>query len=163
MSEDLGALLAGASRLAILGVGSELRSDDVAGLLVARKLAEVFPDSPNVLAIEGATAPENFTGQIIRFGASDLVIVDCADLGGPPGTTRVFPADEIGGVSSNTHTLPLKIIVDYLNNFHPCRTVFVGITPASLAFLGAVDPAVNAAADRVAQELIAVARSLAGP
>ena len=154
------ALLAGATRLVVLGVGSELRSDDIAGLLVARALAEAFPDSDRVLAIEGATAPENFTGQILRFAPSHLVIVDCADLGEEAGSVRAFPVEEIGGVSSNTHTLPLKIIVDYLNHFHPCATVVVGIAPASLAFDGKPAPAVLAAAEAVAGELVQIAGAL---
>ncbi len=160
MSEALEARLAGASRLVVLGVGSELRSDDVAGLLVARRLAEALPDSPNLLSIEGATAPENFTGQIIRFAASHLVVVDCADLGLPPGSVKVFAPEEIGGVSSNTHTLPLKIIVDYINKFSPCETLVVGIAPKSLAFDGEPAPEVLAAAAELADRLIAIAGGL---
>jgi hydrogenase 3 maturation protease len=160
MKHNLGALLEGASRLVVLGVGSELRSDDVAGLLVARALAEAFPNSETLLAIEGETAPENFTGQILRFAPSHLVIVDCADLGEAPGTVRAFPPEQIGGVSSNTHTLPLKIIVDYIRHYHPCSVLVVGIAPASLAFDGAVSPAVLAAAESVAGELALLASRL---
>lgn len=144
----------------MLGVGSELRSDDIAGLLVARALAVAFPHSDRVLAIEGATAPENFTGQILGFAPSHLVIVDCADLGEKAGSVRALPVAEIGGVSSNTHTLPLKIIVDYLNHFHPCSTVVVGIAPASLAFDGKPAPEVLAGAEAVAKELVAIAGAL---
>jgi hydrogenase 3 maturation protease len=160
VTQTLGTLLAGATRVVVLGVGSELRSDDIAGVLVARAVAEAFPDSPLVLSLDGATAPENFTGQIIRFAASHLVIVDCADTGEAPGSVKIFPVDDIGGVSSNTHTLPLKIIVDYLNGFHPCQTIVVGIAPRSLAFVGEVSPEVAAAAARVAEELIGVGRGL---
>jgi hydrogenase 3 maturation protease len=160
VSESLGSLLAGATRIAVLGVGSELRADDVVGLLVARRIAEAFPGSPSVLAIEGATAPENFTGQILRFAPSHLVVVDCADLGEAPGSARIFPPSEISGASSNTHTLPLKIIVDYLNSSHPCQTIVVGIAPRSLAFLGEVAPEVEAAAQRIAAELSAAVRSV---
>ncbi len=161
LGPPLGALLQGATKITVLGVGSELRSDDIAGLLVARALADAFPDSEMLLAIEGATAPENFTGQIIRFAASHLVIVDCADTGETPGTVTVFPVADIGGVSSNTHTLPLKIIVDYLNKFAPCDTIVIGIAPRSVAFDGKPAPEVVAAAGRVAEELIAVGKGLA--
>lgn len=163
LAPSLGGLLQGAAKITVLGVGSELRSDDVAGLLVARALADAFPDSELVLAIDGATAPENFTGQIIRFGASHLVIVDCADTGEAPGTVTVFPVSEIGGISSNTHTLPLKIIVDYLNKFAPCETIVVGIAPRSLVFDGSPTAEVVAAADRVVAELIAAGRFLSPP
>jgi hydrogenase 3 maturation protease len=157
---SLAACLEGASRLVVLGVGSELRSDDVAGLIVARRVQEAFPGSKVVLAIEGATAPENFTGEITRFKASHLVVVDCAEIEGEPGSSKIFPVEDIGGVSSNTHTLPLKIIIDYINSSHPCQTVVVGIAPKSLDFVGEPSPEVLAGAERVAAELIAIAKDM---
>jgi hydrogenase 3 maturation protease len=152
--------LEGASRIAILGVGSDLRADDAAGLLVAAKVESACGDNPALLVVQGATAPENFTGPIIAFRPSHLVIVDCAELGSPPGSVRLFPSESIGGVSSNTHSLPLKIVIDYISLSHPCRSVVVGIQPKSLAFDGQPSDEVLRAVDRVAEALVAAAGSL---
>jgi len=154
VSDFLEGRLDGATRLAVMGVGSELRSDDVAGILVARKLSEAFPDRAGLLVVEGHSAPENFTGEILRFKASHLVIVDCAELDAPPGTVRLFPVDGIGGLSSSTHSLPLSIIIDYLDSQHPCETVVIGIQPQNLEFDGQPTDVALRAADLVADRLI---------
>jgi hydrogenase 3 maturation protease len=149
--------LDGATRLAVLGVGSELRSDDVAGILVARKIAAAFPDRTDILVLEGHSAPENFTGEILRFKASHLVIVDCAELEAPPGSVRLFQSEAIGGLSSSTHSLPLSIIIAYLDRCHPCETVVIGIQPKTLAFDGLPSADALQAADLVAESLIRAA------
>lgn len=154
MSDLLGGRLEGATRVAIMGVGSELRADDVAGLLVARRLKAALSLRTDVLVVEGCTAPENFTGEIVRFEASHLVIVDCAELGGAPGSFRLFPVEEMGGMSSNTHSLPLSIIIAYIEKRHPCETLVIGIQPKTLVFDGAPSPEALEAADRVAGQLL---------
>ena len=155
MSIFLAERLEGATRLAVMGVGSELRADDVAGLLVARRLKAALRGRDDVLVVEGCSAPENFTGEILRFEASHLVIVDCAELDAPPGTVKLFPVDEIGGLSSSTHSLPLSIIIAYLDRCHPCQTLVVGIQPKTLAFDGRPSEEALRAADEVASRILA--------
>lgn len=157
MRELLAGRLKGATRLAVMGVGSELRADDVAGLLVARRLQAALRDRSDVLVLEGCSAPENFTGEILRFEASHLVIVDCAELDAPPGTLRLFPPEEIGGISSSTHSLPLSIIIAYLETCHPCETLVIGIQPKTLAFDGSPSKEILRAVDELALLLLAEA------
>ena len=61
--------LASAKKVAVLGIGSDLRGDDVAGMLTAEKLFKlVAKKSTSRLKIFfGSTAPENLTGDIKRF------------------------------------------------------------------------------------------------
>lgn len=146
-----------------MGVGSELRADDVAGLLVARNLARAFPDKANLLVIEGHSAPENFTGEILRFEASHLVIVDCAELGSPPGSVRLFPIDEIGGLSSSTHSLPLSIVIAYLERHHPCETLVIGIQPKNLGFGAKLSQEALRAVDLVSADLAAAISGMGSP
>ncbi len=124
----------------VLGVGSELRADDAAGVLAASRLAgEPFP---GLHAIAAGTAPENHTAEIRRIGPSAVVIVDAADMGETPGAVRVIPLGDIAGVSFSTHTLPLAIVADYLRRETGCRVAILGIQPASLVFDGPVSPEV---------------------
>lgn len=89
-----------AKRIALLGVGSKLRCDDAAGILVAEQLEKErrkvkFQQSLKVFI--GATAPENLTGEIKRFKPTHLIIIDSADLGKPAGAVQLISADEVGG------------------------------------------------------------------
>jgi hydrogenase 3 maturation protease len=161
-SERLEDLLAGASRLAVLGVGSELRSDDVAGMLAAERLERRFPSRPDLLVAKGGSAPENLTGVVAEFEPSHLVVVDCADLGLKPGAIQVLPVASIGGLSASTHSLPLKVVVDYLLARCSCRVVVVGIQPLRLDFDGRSSRAARGAARRVARSLARAVRAMGG-
>ena len=61
IKKALGSWIKPAKRLAILGIGSDLRGDDGAGMLVAEKLEKSLKKikaSPEVRIFLGATAPE---------------------------------------------------------------------------------------------------------
>ncbi len=82
----------------------------------------------------GETAPENVTGEIRRLRPSDVLFVDAADLGERPGSVRLFSSNEVVGVSSSTHTLPMHVIADYLRQELGCRIHVLGLQPKSVAF-----------------------------
>ena len=122
--------LEGAGRIALVGVGSELRGDDAAGVLVARKLAAWSAKTKNdrLVAFEACAAPENFTGEIIRAKPDWVVFVDAAHLPGrDPGAVEVIPQDEIAGLTFSTHMLPAPIFLDYVEKATGCRSMVLGI------------------------------------
>jgi hydrogenase maturation protease len=179
LASALAGALEGATRLAVLGVGSELRSDDAAGLLVVRELGRILEPGGldritrrifgledrashfgPVLVLEGGSAPENLTGPIARFQPSHLVVVDAADLGEEPGTARAFTTGSIGGFESSTHSLPLSVLLGYLCRASPCAALAIGIQSASLEFGGATCPAVEAAARDIAAILAVEAQAV---
>ncbi len=116
------------SRIAVLGIGSTLCSDDAAGMYLIELLANRL-EKDNVLLIGGSTAPENFTGVIKKFAPDKLFIVDAAYMGLLPGETKVVPAADIGGLSFSTHMLPLPVMLKYLEREAHCDVIFIGIQP----------------------------------
>lgn len=143
--------LAKAARIVLVGVGSELRGDDAAGLLVAEQLQT--PDS-RLITLNGGTAPENLTGEIKRLKPSHLIIVDSADFKAEPGTVKIFEPEMIGGHSFSTHSAPLKMMIDYLLSDLSFVPIVIGIQPKSLDFGAAVSPEVRAAVGTVAAEIL---------
>jgi hydrogenase 3 maturation protease len=145
--------LENASRIGILGVGSELRADDAAGILVAQRVQELLGNQKTDTQMEtfiGATAPENLTGEIKRFAPTHLIIVDAADLNAEPGTITLMNPDSIGGTTFCTHSLPIKVMVDYLLDSFECDVIIIGIQPKSLTM-----------GDTVSKEVLDAAESLA--
>lgn len=139
----------------MLGVGSELRGDDAAGVLVARRL-EVFCSLARprrLAAFVGASAPENVTGPIARFAPSHLLLVDAADLGRPPGEVELVPRDRIDGLAFCTHMLPAPILLGYLEQTIGCACAVLGIQPAQTGVLEQPSPPVARAVRRVVAEL----------
>ena len=121
-----------AKRIAVLGIGSELRADDAAGLIVAEELKKI--KNLKLKVFLGSTAPENFTGEIIKFKPTHILIVDSVDTDQKPGFILLINPEEVGGVSFSTHMLPVKMMVDYLLASLECEIIIIGIQPKVLLF-----------------------------
>lgn len=150
--------LENAGKVAILGVGSELRSDDAAGVLVAQQIKEISrrkkKSVPRVKVFIGETAPENLTGEIKEFKPSHLIIIDSSDTDVPPGQVTIISPEKVGGTSFCTHSLPLKVMVDYLRQSCGCETIIIGIQPKNLSVGGLVSKEVAKAAKELAVTIV---------
>ncbi|MBU0502864.1 MAG: hydrogenase maturation peptidase HycI [Candidatus Omnitrophota bacterium] len=150
-----------AGKIALLGIGSELRSDDAAGILVAKELEEIqgrIKGKPEFKVFIGGTAPENVTGEIKRFKPTHLIIIDSAEAGEEPGSVMLIDPGEIGGVSFSTHALPSKIMVDYLQDSLKCVIIMLGIQPKTIKFGETVSPAIVGAVKEVVKTLKEIIR-----
>ena len=145
-----------AQRVAVLGVGSELRGDDVAGLLVAQQIGKTIAEqntSSEVRVFIGETAPENLTGEIKKFQPTHLIIIDAAELNKKPGHIEIMEPETIGGTSFCTHSLPLKIVIGYLLESFKFQAIIIGIQPKTLTFGAQPTKEVVAAAKNIAKAI----------
>ncbi len=138
-------------RVVLLGVGSEMRADDAAGILIAQRIESLH--IPGVWALAGGSAPENLTGEVRQISPTHLIIIDSADMGAAPGTLRLVDVQEIGGMSFGTHALPLSVLAGYLAKETGCSITVMGIQPRSLEFDGALSPEVAQAVEEAVQAL----------
>ena len=138
LAKELKARFEGAKRVAVLGIGSELRGDDAAGMLVAESIAKSkkkMPRGTALRAFAGSTAPENLTGEIRKFRPEHLVMVDTAEMKRKPGTVILLSPEAVGaGVSFSTHKLPAEILIDYFIKSLKCKVTMIGIQPKSIKF-----------------------------
>ena len=138
LKQKLRSLLKDAARIAIVGIGSELRGDDAAGLLVLNnlrsKMSAVKSGRLICKLFEGGTAPENLTGEIKRFKPGHLIMIDAVEMAKKPGTIALLDLKRIGNTVFLTHKLPMKLMLDYLAAEMNFITIFLGIQPKSLDF-----------------------------
>ena len=142
-------------RLAILGVGNQFRSDDAAGVLIARALSnrECALDTDHILIIEAGHAPENTTGELRKFAPDLVLIIDAAEMREKPGTIQWIPEAAIDGMSASTHSLPLSMLARYLTLDLNCTVVLLGIQPGSNEVGGEISPEVLQATQEIVDEL----------
>ena len=148
-----------AEKVALLGVGSDLRGDDAAGLLVAKLLSQSLKKHGSFKVFFGDTAPENLTGEIKRFCPTHLVIVDSADMHEAAGVVKLINPDQVGGLSFCTHSLPVKIMADYLVQSLGCQIAIIGIQPKALDFGSSVSKEIKKAVNDIAGVLTDVLKS----
>ncbi len=140
--------LEGAARVVVLGVGSDLRADDAAGLRAAERVRGLR--LPRVQALLAGTAPENLTGEIRRLAPSHLIIIDAADMGLPPGSTQALDPEALGGAAPGTHGISLGVLIDFLKQEMSFQAIVIGIQPSTLEPGDALSEPVAAAIEEVA-------------
>lgn len=147
--------LENADRIAILGIGSDLRGDDAAGVIVAQQIEKNLGKSSKVKVLIGATAPENLTGEIKKIEPSHLIIIDAADTNAQPGQVTVIKPQDIAGTSFCTHSLPLKVMIDYLQqSSHSLKVIIIGIQPKNLAVGSNISKEVSQAVEELAVTIV---------
>ncbi len=148
--------LKNASRVAVLGIGSELRGDDAVGMMIAKSLSLLrkTEGKTDFCSILGSTAPENFTGVIKKFRPTHLLIIDAFDMGMEAGCARFFEANDArDGISFSSHRMPIKILADYICQSFPCCVIILGIQPKMLDFGSAPSKEVRTAARKITKTL----------
>jgi hydrogenase 3 maturation protease len=129
--EELRDFITGASRIAVLGIGNDLRSDDGLGPYIIERLDI---DDGRVMIENVGSVPEGFAIPIAKFGADRVIMVDAADMRKPPGHVELITKDRIGGVTLSTHSMPLSFLMMYLEQETGGKTVLIGIQPKSIQF-----------------------------
>ena len=148
--------LRNAQRVAVLGIGSSLRADDAAGLLIAKELKIYLKDNKKINQLKiflGETAPENLTGQIKKFKPTHLIVIDAVDFNLEIGALRIVEICTEAGVSFSTHRVPIGIFRDYLHKSIQCETILVGIQPGSTEFCGELSPGMQESAQAASKEI----------
>ncbi len=153
MPFDLSSFLKGATRVVVVGVGSEMRGDDAAGMEIVRRLRGVLKSS-HVFLIEGGVAPENFTSKIRRFQPSHVILIDATDFGAEPGEVVLAEPGAITGQSISTHTMPLSILAKYLQEQTGAKIALLGIQPARAQMGAEMSGTVKDSVKRVAEILL---------
>jgi hydrogenase 3 maturation protease len=149
-------------KVAILGIGNELRGDDAAGVIVAHELQSavgakhsdtVHQNASPLHIIDAGAAPEAFTGQLRRFDPDLVLMIDAAQMDRPPGAIRAIEWQDTIGLNASTHTLPLNVIAQYLVSELGCEVAVIGIQPEANAFDTPLSPAVRRAVDDLTHTL----------
>lgn len=119
--------LRGARRVAVVGIGDELKRDDRLGTLAAQAVEALR--LPNVAVFLAGTVPESFSAPIRRSRADHVVLLDAADMGRKPGTLAVINEGRVSAVRLSTHALPLTVFMEYVRTTAKAKVTLVGIQP----------------------------------
>jgi hydrogenase 3 maturation protease len=147
-------------RVAVVGIGHELRGDDAAGLAVARALQGALGQDKDWLVIDAGSAPENQTGALRRFGPDVVLFIDAAQMDKAPGVIQWLSWEETEGISASTHTLPLSVLARYLIGELGCEVALLCIQPADDAIGVALSPSVTKAVDSIVSALLGLYREI---
>jgi hydrogenase maturation protease len=121
LNPELTDLVSRARRLLFVGVGNLLKRDDGVGAVITSHIRE----RPGINALTVEVSIENYIGKIQSMVPEEMVIIDCMELGAPPGTYRLLRLDEVADFTFNTHNISLG----RLGDFFTWSTFVLGIQP----------------------------------
>jgi hydrogenase 3 maturation protease len=136
-------------KVVVVGVGNALRGDDGAGCLVARCLA----GTPGLVVIEADEVPESYVGLIASERPDTVVLVDAVDLDAAPGAVALAGRPDLAGIVTNTHRVPLGLVMEYVERETGARTCLLAIQPRELRFHRPMSDEVQATVGHVAELL----------
>lgn len=137
----------------MVGIGAELNGDDAVGVIVARKLQPLMREQPDVLVLEGGAVPESTIGPLRKFSAELVVLVDATDFQAEPGSIRWVNQSQISGSSFSTHSLPLKLLCQFMEQEIGCEVLILGIQPGSVEFGQPLSASCKRSANQIAVTL----------
>ncbi len=146
--------LSGVTSLAILGIGNEMNGDDAAGLHVISTLKQFqLPSWITLFYCE--KAPEHFLGKLYTQKPNRVIVIDAANLSGPPGAIGIIPTALISKqLNFSTHTLSLTLLADFLKPVtDDFDIMFIGIKPKLMLFETPLSFEVKEAVGELAQFL----------
>jgi hydrogenase 3 maturation protease len=165
--EPLSKTLRKSCKVALVGVGQELRGDDAAGVIIIRRLMDSPPkttspsgtpatngNSPReeLFLFEAGLLPEAAAGPLRRYQPEWVVFIDSAEMGEQPGTIRWLDPLQAEGFTGSTHTFPIGGLSKYLASELGCRVAILGIQPKNLEF----DSPVSEEVERAMEEIVAL-------
>jgi hydrogenase 3 maturation protease len=145
--------ISGAKRVAILGIGNDLRTDDGIGPFIVNSISI---EDPTVMVENVGSVPEGFARPLAEFGAERVILIDAADMRKPTGHIELVTKDRIGGISISTHSMPLSLLMMYLEQETGGKTILLGVQPKSIQFGEGLTPEIQV----VAEWIIAMLESL---
>ncbi len=118
-------------KVAVIGVGNEMRGDDGIGVFLAGELEKGL--AGRGLLVIKTQVPENFIRPVMDFRPGKVIILDSADFGGRPGDFRAIKEGEITEFLVSTHNMPLTVFLKALEGLE-AEKILVGVQPKNLDF-----------------------------
>ncbi|MCC7572161.1 MAG: hydrogenase maturation peptidase HycI [Candidatus Methanofastidiosum sp.] len=134
-------------KVAVLGVGSELRGDDGVGPYLSKKLSALNNES--FYSLNGDLVPENFTHDLRRFQPDNVIIIDAAFMEKSAGELAIIRINEVTGISFSSHSMPLSVLGKYLSREIGANVYILGIQASNIDFGSEISSEVKETADKI--------------
>jgi len=137
-----------------------MKGDDGVGSTIATELGKEIKHE-DIMILDCASAPENFTGKVSKFNPDHVVIIDAVKMGRDPGYVNRVEPDNIHGLLFSTHQVPLRMLIKYIQKELPNTKIsFIGIEPKHTNFGADMSEEVTQAMDELKTSLLGFLKGL---
>jgi len=136
-------------QMLVVGVGNPMRGDDVAGLVLAERVAEKL----ELEYLRCEEVPENYVGKMLDDPADTILLVDAVDMKQAPGEIGLLAPDELADNGISTHNCSVGLLAKVLAGVKDKQMLILGIQPQDLGWGQPLTPQVSEAIDRFVADL----------
>ena len=136
-------------QMLVVGVGNPMRGDDVAGLVLAERVAEKL----KLEYLRCEEVPENYVGKMLDDPADTILLVDAVDMKQAPGEIGLLAPDELADNGISTHNCSVGLLAKVLAGVKDKQMLILGIQPQNLGWGQPLTPQVSEAIDRFVADL----------
>lgn len=138
-------------KIAILGLGNLMRTDDAVGMLVVKSIAADNRFPADLRLIEGGTLGLDLLEEL--RGISHVLAIDAVDVGAVPGTLSKFAGPDLENlpIAKSAHLLGFSDLMNVLllMNEAPDEIVLLGVQPESTGWGTELNSSVAAAQEEL--------------
>lgn len=117
-------------KVVIVGIGNTMRGDDGFGPALVERLKGKL----KAVCIDSGSAPENYTGKIVKENPDTILLVDALHLGRAPGEYELLKKEEILNSGFSTHDISPKLFIEYLEDQTHADIYMLGVQPKDISF-----------------------------
>jgi hydrogenase maturation protease len=139
-----------ANECAFICLGNKDRADDGIGIVIAERLAKLYPK--NIFSEEEEDISTILLYILEKEQYRQVILIDAVEFGAEPGSLLVSPKIETNVKQISTHTIPYQEITRLLESKER-EFLFIGIQIKNLTFLEAISDEVLQAAEKVVELL----------
>jgi hydrogenase 3 maturation protease len=137
-------------KVVLVGIGNPLRGDDAFG----PRLIERLTGKVRAVCIDAGTAPESYTGKIVKEKPDTIVLVDVVHLNQSPGDYALLGKAEIIKSGFTTHDMSPSLFIEYLESQTQADIYLLGVQPQTLAMGAEMSEPVKRALDKLTADLL---------
>jgi len=141
-------------KIVVLGIGNEIKGDDAIGPITSRKISELYHKNSDIIAFDGGTVPENYTGSIRKENPSHIILIDAVEMKETPGFIRVVEKNEIANYNISTHAMPVSFLIRYMESTIDAEIILIGIQPQSMDFSQGISNRIEKSINEVVKTFI---------
>lgn len=103
-------------KIALVGMGHPLRSDDYAGSYIVKKTITRAKSrrSDRILLFDGEDNVENLITRIAQLEPGHVIFIDACEMKEEPGETKLISVTQTSYPFFTTHGVPLKLLAEQL-------------------------------------------------
>jgi len=136
------------TKLVIVGLGNELRSDDFVGSYIALKLIDRQSKnklSTNFCILDAKDNVESFITRIAAMEPDQVIFIDSCEFQGEPGEMQIAPVSQSQYPFFTTHGVPVKLLAQQFLPRSQCW--LLAIQPKVTALGSGLSPTIKLEAD----------------